>query len=294
MRTPLLFAILYSPCSVCAQDMLLYNGEMVIAAGTRMALDGALNWTIGVDANMVNHGTIECGSSSLLIEAEGSPVQGAGTETAIRSLPAAFNAVEPGGLGLMISASEGIGDLLITRGHEPFVLTGGVTSVARWFRIETVGTSSTTLDIAFRYDPTELNGLDATDLLLRQSPDLINWTTLQNDAGGAPNILIASAPAPWGTITAFDADDLSLGLGLDHAITPDFALRGGIGDDHIVVISLNQAPLRTWELFDTRGRMVSAGRFSTTGTVARIPAGNLAAGMLLVRINGWSVHKWMQ
>jgi hypothetical protein len=278
--------------SAVSQDMVLTSGQVTLSPGTRIALDGNITWTIGAQASVVNDGLIELGLAATLIETPGAPIVGSGTETAERLLNGAFTGVEPGGLGLTLGAPAAIGAITVTRGHSTVVLSNGAESVARWFHVDGDPPPSTAVDVTFRYDPVELNGLDAQDLVLQHSVVNDVWGGVDSELGPGPNMLSAQLPAPWGILTAFDADEIT-GVKEENA-TALFQLLGAPGDDVVHIRVLGHEPLRTWELFDAHGRLLASGRVPDVHTSLEIPMGPWAQGLVIFRLNGRSTHKWLR
>ena len=156
----LTLALCCLPAVVWSQDMLLTNGSMAIAPGTRIAFDAPLTWTIDAGSSVVNDGLVDLGEGQL-IEALGAPITGDGFETAFSLLPGGTFATEPGGLGLHFSGEATAGTLTITRGHQPIVVNGTISSVARWFEVQSTATANSVIGTALRIDPSELNGIEA-------------------------------------------------------------------------------------------------------------------------------------
>src|SRR5688572_21058994 len=108
-RWPLLPLALLLPFSTWAQSMTLTGGTLTVEAGTQVELLGPLEWSIAPGAQVVNDGTIELGTEAILLEADGAPITGAGTEHAQRTVPAGGGVVEPGGLGLSLASPDDLG-----------------------------------------------------------------------------------------------------------------------------------------------------------------------------------------
>ena len=88
------------------QQMTLQRGNLSVAEGTRINLNGPLLWTIAPGATVVNNGEIDLGSEATLNETLGAPITGTGIERSNTELPIAFTAVEPGGLGAPPAAAH--------------------------------------------------------------------------------------------------------------------------------------------------------------------------------------------
>jgi hypothetical protein len=93
------------------------------------------------------------------------------------------NGADPGNLGISITSSKNLGATTIRRGHQPQTssqITAGY-SISRYYDI--IPTLNTGLDatVRFTYLPSELNGLDASHLILYEEGADSNWVSLGYD-----------------------------------------------------------------------------------------------------------------
>ncbi len=288
--------LLFMPGTLPAQLMQLGPGAMVVAEGTRIALDGPLTWHISEVGTLVNHGLIDLGNEATLVEETGNPVTGTGEERAHRTFNTAFSLTEPGGLGLEMACLAPIGDLTITRGHQPLVVEPdeGVESVARWFRIDAAPWEGVYLDLYFHYDPSELNGLTHDMLMLHKTIGETNpWIPL----GGTPltgqPTVAAWDYSPWDLVTAFHFDVVT-GV-QDEALAPGFHLWPTLASEQIHLRAVDGEQMHRLELFDATGRnwpvppMHVGGMIEWTMSIQHLPA-----GMFLLRINGVQVKRFIK
>lgn len=276
------------PFLLSGQSMELTSGSLTVAGGTQIVVASPLVWHIAEGAIVVNDGLIDLGTTGELDEAEGWPITGAGTEKATRSFPAAFGMTEPGGLGLELSGASGIGECVITRGHQPFTVSG-TESIARWFLIEAAPQEGAAIDVRFRYDPTELNGLDGTALMLHASAaPWAPWTPLNGTNLPAQYMLTAPYPSPWHLVTAFD-QDIPMGM-YDADAIPTFVVRPTVTDGPVHIDVNGTEVLRSVRLLDTAGRLVrSVGPSGdTVGMVVDLSP--LPSGMYVLLLNG--IHSY--
>lgn len=272
------------------QQMTLQSGNLSIAEGTRINLNGPLIWTIAPGATVVNNGEIDLGSEAMLNETLGAPITGTGIERSNTELPIAFSAVEPGGLGLSLSAGSGIGPVEVVRGHEPIVLPSGDQSVARWFAVDAAPQSGLELQLTFGYDPTELNGLDGSDLVLHTaSSALAQWVPLPSFPNAPAYKVGAIDQSPWALYTAFDADAETL---VEDRLMPPFRAWPTVVDEAITIAALADERIATLEVLDAAGRLLlDASPLTAPGAQHRVDLQSLPAGALFLRINGLHVIK---
>lgn len=273
-----------------AQQMTLQTGTLAIAQGTRLSLNGTLLWSLAPGATVVNDGEIDLGSESSISETPGAPITGTGIERSNTELPIAFTAVEPGGLGLTLSAASGIGAVEVVRGHLPIILPSGDQSVARWFAVDAVPQSGLELQLTFRYDPSELNGLEGSDLVLHTaSSALAQWLPLPSFPNAAAYEVGAVDQSPWALYTAFDADAQTAA---DERLMPPFRAWPTLVDEAITIAALAEERISTLEVLDAAGRLLLDASPSTApGTRHQVDLQGLPAGALLLRINGLHVIK---
>jgi len=274
------------------QVMSLTSGVVTIAPGTRVALDGPIEWTIGTGGSVVNHGLIDLGGEATLVEPEGNPITGQGVERATRDLPGAFTDVEPGGLGLGIGMTSSIGEVVITRGHRSMRNSLDSLSVARWFHINAPPQAGASLDIRFRYDPTELGGSAPARLVLYKTADTTQtaWAPLESEVLPGLSALSGIDPSPWSYITAFER----ISTRVPDAPVPAAAFRvhPNPATDLLQVSASGDEPLRTIEILDANGRLLLTSALPHGGsTRATLDVGALASGILFLRVNGRHVAR---
>ncbi|MEZ4756843.1 MAG: hypothetical protein R2817_08460 [Flavobacteriales bacterium] len=221
-------ALCYLPAVVWSQEMLLSSGSMTIAPGTRIAFDAPLSWTIDAGSSVVNDGLVDLGEGQL-IEALGAPITGDGFETAFSLLPGGTFATEPGGLGLHFSGEATAGTLTITRGHQPIVVNGTISSVARWFEVQPTATASTVIGTALRIDPTELNGIEAALLQHHHAQSVQGpWVPVTGSVDLGTLTVAAEMDLADRFVTAFAADVMTSVPGRD---ADAFRLWPTVSDD---------------------------------------------------------------
>lgn len=273
-------AVLLGP--LCAQDMQLSGGTLTVQPGTRITLNGPLAWTIQSDAQVVNHGEIDLGAQAALNELPGNPVTGDGIERAVRQLDNAFIQEEPGGLGLTLSAAQGIGAVEVVRGHNPIVLPSGDASVARWYAVDAAPQPGLELELRYAYDATELNGLEAANLILFSAPSALGpWTALLSLPDPPMNSITALQQSPWALFTAFDADAET---GLTETEAASFIARPTLAEGDVEIACTGPDRIERVELLDTHGRTVR--EFQPRNTRAVLSTDGLAPGHYLLRVNG--------
>jgi hypothetical protein len=177
MRTSILPPFLLALVSVFhvdradAQSMTLASGTMTVQGGTRITLDGPLQWNLAPSATLINDGMIDLGAG-ILVEQLNAPVTGSGTETAYHVHGGSTYNVEPGGLGLALSGDSPADTLTISRGHSVQTVNGTINSVARWYRYSAASGTSGDVATTLFVDPSELNGIAANELELYRAEDL--------------------------------------------------------------------------------------------------------------------------
>lgn len=269
--------------------MQLSGGQLTVQAGTTIRVEGPVTWQIPSGAAVVNDGAIDLGAEAGLDEAAGAPITGNGTETAIRDLATPFAAVDPGGLGLVLSHPEGIGTATITRGHAPIATVAGE-SIARWYTLEATAPGNVPLGMVVRYDATELNGLDAGSLLLHKhmvAED--HWQAIEGTANAMEHTVSGTSGAPWALISAFHED---LVLATDAAMDPAAAHRvwPTLTTGLVHMQAAQGEMIRTAELFGMTGQRHV---IPLTGTpeAATFDIGHLSSGAYILRLNGTSTHR---
>ncbi len=291
----LLFASL-TTLAVRAQEanMLLDNGSMTVLSGTTVVLQGPVMWTLTLGAALENNGTVDLGSEARLLEPQGGPVTGSGTERSEIPLANGATDLEPGGLGLSLSIPANLGSLVLTRGHLPRSAGGQVESIARWYALEAASLESVPYSLSFRYDVTELNGLAPDVLSLHSSPSLGGpWADMPTDNDVAGSTLTAGLVGAGIYITAFDPDQTTA----ISRITPvgPFRVWPTAASDVVHVQALMpMGPVRI-EVLDASGKIVSAVQnASFAGGPLNVDVSALPTGCYLLRINTAHVQRFVK
>jgi hypothetical protein len=265
-----------------AQDMLLSSGTLTVAEGTTLTIVSPVQWTIASGAQVINNGTIDLGTEASLLEAPGAPITGSGTEHARVQLAQAFAGVEPGGLGLSLSAAAGPGLVEVVRGHEPFVLPSGASSVARWFLVDAAPQPGLNMEFLFRYDPTELNGLEPDGIALHTSTDVNGpWSPIVSSANAQAYSIWGSQQSPWAFLTAFDPASTT---GMAPNTAQGSAAWPTVVDDVVTVIRHDGQAITQLDVFDTAGRLLRSER--PRMNPALLWLGDLSPGTLVLRVDG--------
>lgn len=283
VRVVLLFScFVVLPCA--AQNMSFAGGTLYVASGTTLTFNAPLTWQIAPDGIVVNDGLIDLDAQGSLIESDGQPITGAGVERARWPEALPLQDAHPGGLGLRITSDPANGDLEVQRGHQPVFAANGTPSIARWYRISTPAPSVSAMAVSFRYDLTELNGIQPSALALFEAPELAGtWTALAT-ASDLPNqSLSATDQAPTDFITAFDLDAATS--------VPNEPEASGVRvwptlvEDRINISSSVGDPIRTIELFDLSGRTIW--RYQPSAIVERMTVAlpSLASGSYTLLVN---------
>lgn len=270
-----------------AQVMVLQTGQLTVTEGTTITLEGPLTWQVAPAATVINDGTIDLGATATLAEAPGAAITGSGAETTTRTLDGPLAGAEPGGLGLAFTHDQGLGTITVTRGHTPITTPSG-SSIARWFALECAPAEG--LELALRYDPTELNGLDPTTLVLhRFAPSSGYWQPLPGISDIDAHTVTGSASAPWERLTAFHAD-MTTDAGGAPSTPLNVRVHPTITTGPVWMEALQGVPITRVELFDIAGRR-HAVEVALTGSTAHMDIGHLGAGAYVLRINGESSHR---
>ncbi|MCW5898861.1 MAG: hypothetical protein KIT10_06290 [Flavobacteriales bacterium] len=268
-----------------AQPMGLAGGALIVGEDTRVTLDGPITWSIGTGAQLINDGLIDLGLQATLAEAEGSPITGLGMERAERVFSTPFPFTDPGGLGLTMACLQAVGPLVLYRGHQPIVVDDENESIARWYSIDAAPQTGAFLDLYLNYDPSELNGLDPSTLMLHGSIGTDGpWSQLGGGPVAQPNTVAAWYYSPWDIVTAFHFDLVT--------ITPDGPEQAGpriwptLADDHVNV-EFSGEEIRGLDVLDAAGRIVADRPALSPGATRMVlPVAHLTPGAYTLRING--------
>lgn len=276
-----------------AQLMELNGGSMHVAGGTRLFIDGATTWRLGSDVLLLNDGVIEFGPSATLEEAPGAPINGSGIETTTRVINTTGVGTEPAGLGLTLDPEVALGPITLVRGHVPFTLPNGGTSISRWFSLETNDLDGSLLEATLRYDPSELNGLSpgTLDLYTSVDPDDF-WTPRSGEAYLTPPSVVASSFWPWTYMTAFEADATTAVIELTSG---GFRAWPTATTGLVYLESTGHGGVDRWEVRDASGRLHAGMNMGLPGpTYHTLDLSFLAGGIYFLRVNDSVVIKLLK
>ncbi|MBL0127562.1 MAG: hypothetical protein IPP83_08890 [Flavobacteriales bacterium] len=278
-------AAMCSTLVATAQDMALSGGTLTVMPGTTMEVVGPLTWQLGTGAQVVNHGLIDLGTEGVLVEQDGAPVTGTGTEKATWALPGPLTNVVPGGLGATLSTDYAGADLVVERGHTPVQASNGVWSIARWYRITTPQSNTDAVVVDLHYDVTELNGITEPTLGLFVAPQYTGpWTGVASVLNMGSQTISGTDQAPVAFITAFDADAVN-GIDRNEAII-ELRAWPSVFTDRILVSLEDGRPITSVELFDAQGRSVwRSAPLARNGGILTIQPPSLATGPYVLRVN---------
>ncbi|MEO8590190.1 MAG: T9SS type A sorting domain-containing protein [Flavobacteriales bacterium] len=281
----LLPVIVLLPLALRAQNMQLTNSTLTVDPGTRIALVGPIDWTIGTDASVINNGRIELGDQAVVAEPEGNPITGTGTEHALYASQGPAADVEPGGLGLTLTMTAALGDMEVVRGHSVQMPGTGAESVARWFNVLATPAPGEQIDIGFHYDPVELNGLVEANLLLHGADQLTGpWSSLNGTVDLPTHRIASSWSSPWGFITAFD-DDITSVAG-EAGVGDGFTVWPTITDDVLHIRSMSGAVPMDITLLDAAGRIVEHALPNASRELCTLSLAGQPSGLYVLRVNG--------
>jgi len=276
-----LFAVL----NLLGQTMTLQSGNLTIAPGTTIELVGPLDLEIVSGASIVNDGLIELGSEATLTEPANGPITGAGTEHAMRDLSSPFTDNNIAGLGLTVSMNTALGPMDVTRGHEPLLANGTIPSIARWYRLDASPVPGSILDIAMHYDVSELNGADASDLVMHKAPlPTGDWYALPSMSQVGPQIVTVTDPGPWDHITLF-SEVINVSVP-DHTVGSSFTVFPTASADQVQVSSLGSETINKWELFSATGALLDGSNSRMNERMVTIDLSDYSTGTLVLRLNG--------
>jgi hypothetical protein len=287
-----LMAVL-SPLLLQAQLMGLNSGTMHVSEGTRLTVEGPIIWQLASGATLTNDGTIEFGAEATLAEAPGSAIVGAGVETTSREFSSNVIGNEPAGLGLVLSSTSILGAITVIRGHAPFTLSNGSVGISRWYELITTAQPGGQLETTLRYDPAELNGLEASSLDLYTAVDPNDfWTPRSGEAFTDPWSITATVYWPWNHISAFQADATT---GVTEVTDAGFRAWPTVTSGTVDLEALGKEGITSWELRDVSGRLHAGKRIGGSGANhGRIDLNGLPAGLYLLRVNDTVVIKLLK
>lgn len=279
-----LLAVLAVPSLLVAQDMVLVGGTMTVENGTRMVLDGPIQWTIAPSATLVNDGRIELGDLGSVLESLGNPITGVGTEHALfNSLVPAVD-IAPGGLGLSLTMNEALGTIELVRGHTVQMEGSGAESIARYFQLLCIPVVGASIDIGFHYDPAELNGSVESDLLLHSGEVLGGpWTAMIGTVDVPVQRITTTWSSPWNFITAFD-EDITTGVSAIES-TSEFLVWPTVSEDVVHVRSNGGVRLAKIALVDATGRTVELFAPNATEGTFTLSVADQGPGIYMLWLN---------
>lgn len=271
------------------QEMVLGPGSLTISSGTTLRLEGPIHFSWSSGSTVRNDGLIDLGSEAHLSEPSGAPIIGDGNELAVIGM-APFTGIEPGGLGLTLSTVGGNAPFSLERWHSTLHFPEGDPSIARWYRFSDDIQGPGTLDVSLRFDPTELNGLEAASLALHVAgTENGPWTEISSTVDEAARSIAGAYSAPWNVLAAFDADA--------PTAVPDLAEVTGFRAWPTLVTTImyvaptTDNPINTLEVFDAAGRRTPIQADLSKGW-ASVGTEAIAPGAYYLRINGIAVIKF--
>jgi hypothetical protein len=284
MRVALALMVgIHSAASV-GQDAALLGGHLTVEAGTTVSFLGPVNLNLSPGAGVTNHGLIDLGGEGMLAEAQGYPITGSGFERALRAEPGPLAGEQPGGLGLTISSAYAQGGLTVERGHLPRTSSNGSVGIARWYRVTTPVPTAEGVEIALRYDATELSGIlpSALAVFAAPSPDG-PWLPLATSNDIPSQTLLATGPAPETHFTAFDLVGAT-GAAILHMDKKAFLCWPSPFEDQLRIEALRSGPIDRIEVLDGQGRVLRDIRPEQSRSVlVQLPG--LPPGAYIIRVN---------
>ena len=279
------FALTTLNCTdLSGQMSTLENGTLTISEGTRVTFMEPVVLAIGAGAGVLNNGLLELRDGQLT-EPEGGPITGTGFETAFAVLTGGGFAAEPGGLGLHLSGTANADTLFIVRGHQPIVVNGTISSVARWFEVVPSANVSAAIIATMRIDLTELNGI-APDLLQlhRALTSEGPWVPLPSSADPGNLTVVAEMDITDRFVTAFSSDVMT-GVA-DRSTSATCLVWPTLAQEFLHIRLSDGTLLRRIEVFDMAGNLVNLPGLSTGSSFTTIQVENLRPGMYTLQANG--------
>lgn len=264
--------------------MELLGGTLTVSPGTRVAVNGPIQWTLAPEAQLVNNGRIELGEQGTLLESDAAPVIGLGTEHSLIAQSGAITAFDAGGLGLSISTA-GIGNMEVVRGHQVLFNNSVDESIARWYLLEPPPAAGSELDMTLRYAGSELNGLDANTLAIYLGDTQAGpWSFVPSTTNTTERTVSATWNGPWAPVITAFTQGISTNVPA-RSSAPALAVWPSPTTDLLWVRSM-EGPLRDILVMDAQGRVVLERGSNASGSIATISLAGLPSGMYLLRVNG--------
>ncbi|MBV6479794.1 MAG: hypothetical protein HGGPFJEG_02590 [Ignavibacteria bacterium] len=156
----------YFPVANINYNNVIVNNPQGVLMSGNVTLPALLTLSIG-DIEL-NNFVITLTPSATLVETPGNTVKGNGYITTTRNInsPSGLNV---GGLGAVITTSSNLGMTEIRRGHLVQYGLAGKNSIARYFDIEPTNNSNLNATLSFKYDESELDTLNESELGLYKS-----------------------------------------------------------------------------------------------------------------------------
>lgn len=291
----LLLLALIAPVAVpvaMAQDMSLANGSMTIEAGTRVTFMDPLTWTLEPGATVINNGTIDLGSATL-VEQVNAPITGIGTETAILVHAGGPYNAEPGGLGLTLVGDASEDTLIVTRGHSVTTVNGNISSVARWYRTASASAQPWTVDATFFVDPSELNGIAPNMLQLHRAETLSGpWTPLSSTIDPPNTSVSGSYSAADVHLTAFMQDVMtSISEPVDRG---SMRVWPTVSEDLVHVEWNGDIPFKDVAVYALTGARMPVSLVTRRIHGFTLDVGRYGAGVYLIRVNGQADQRFIR
>lgn len=236
-----------------AQSSITSGTGVYVHPGTSIEFVGNHSLSISSNTAFENDGIIQLMGDAVISESPGFPITGSGLERSSSRQVSSLVSLNPGGLGLTIDQSSPTDSLWIVRGHTPKTGNSGSQGVARWFQISAQQWSSTG-ELGFNLDNSELNGLTTNELVLHLSANGSIWTTIPG-VFGTGNILTGTPIDSLGYFTLFSDTTTA---SVDESLTRQLRLYPNPVKDMLIIELLNGIPPHDVIVQDVRGNLVSA------------------------------------
>lgn len=173
-----------------SQSPVFYLLNVNKPAGTlQLQTDITVNRSVSFFNGILNMGSgniILDPAASLIGESESSHITGSSGYIQITRNLNAPVAVNPGGLGAIITSSQNLGAVTIRRGHQSQTNgTGNGNSILRYYDIIPSNNTALNATLRINYLDAELNGLDENILLLWKTNNGANWSSLGRTSGNS-------------------------------------------------------------------------------------------------------------
>lgn len=213
-------------------------------------LEGVLNLS-GASLDL-NGQTINFGSNALLNESGGNSLTGNTGSAIITKILNAPTSVNPGNLGVTLTAPDNLGSTTIKRGH--WAYTGNGSSISRYYDISPRNDYVFNATLVFHYEDSELNGITEENLTLFQSVDNgITWTKEGGTLDTTNNTVTLSGITSFSRWTLADKN-VSLPIELtsfnatlvsNQMVLLEWVTASEFNNSHFVLLRTND--LNNWE-----------------------------------------------